>query len=61
MSCLPIDCGTIMSSTAKQTESKIESMIQKAKGSAPCIVMLNHFEVRRLLIVSASVSVEFLL
>ncbi|KOB69766.1 Uncharacterized protein OBRU01_17305, partial [Operophtera brumata] len=44
MSCLPIDCGTIMSSTAKQTESKIESMIQKAKGSAPCIVMLNHFE-----------------
>ncbi|XP_023934717.1 peroxisome assembly factor 2 [Bicyclus anynana] len=42
---LHIDCNSIQNSTAKQTESKISSMIQKAKAAAPSIVLLDNFEV----------------
>ncbi|XP_034834037.1 peroxisomal ATPase PEX6 [Maniola hyperantus] len=42
---LHIDCNGVQNSTAKQTESKISSMIQKAKAAAPAIVLLDNFEV----------------
>lgn len=45
LNCLSIDCNGLQSSTAKQTESKINSTVQKAKAAAPCIVLLDHFEV----------------
>ncbi|XP_026331724.1 peroxisome biogenesis protein 6, partial [Hyposmocoma kahamanoa] len=45
MNCLQIDCNAMQSSTAKQTESKINATIQKAKAAAPVIVLLNNFEV----------------
>ncbi|XP_063367497.1 peroxisomal ATPase PEX6 [Cydia amplana] len=45
LSCLPIDCNSLQSSTAKQTESKINSTVQKAKAAAPCMVLLDNFEV----------------
>lgn len=45
MNCLPIDCNSLQSSTAKQTESKINLTIQKAKAAAPVIVLLDNFEV----------------
>ncbi|XP_049877810.1 uncharacterized protein LOC126375017 [Pectinophora gossypiella] len=45
MNCLQIDCNSLQSSTAKQTESKINSMVQKAKAAAPVIVLLDNFEV----------------
>ncbi|KAJ2953376.1 hypothetical protein O0L34_g966 [Tuta absoluta] len=45
MNCLQIDCNGLQSTTAKQTESKISSMVQKAKGAAPVIVLLDNFEV----------------
>ncbi|KAJ8714091.1 hypothetical protein PYW08_007711 [Mythimna loreyi] len=45
MNSLPIDCNALQSSTAKQTESKINSMVQKAKAAAPVIVVLDNFEV----------------
>ncbi|XP_063831279.1 peroxisomal ATPase PEX6 [Ostrinia nubilalis] len=45
MNCMPVDCNSLQSSTAKQTESKINATIQKAKTSAPVIVLLDNFEV----------------
>lgn len=45
MNCLAIDCNALQSSTAKQTESKINSTVQKAKAAAPVIVVLDNFEV----------------
>ncbi|RVE43915.1 hypothetical protein evm_011426 [Chilo suppressalis] len=45
LNCMPVDCNALQSSTAKQTESKINSTIQKAKASAPVIVSLDNFEV----------------
>lgn len=42
---MPVDCNALQSSTAKQTESKINATIQKAKASAPAIVLLDNFEV----------------
>ncbi|XP_013182873.2 peroxisomal ATPase PEX6 [Amyelois transitella] len=45
MNCLQIDCNALQCSTAKQTESKISSTIQKAKAAAPVIVVLDNFEV----------------
>lgn len=48
LNCLPIDCNALQSSTAKQTESKINSMVQKAKAAAPVIVLLDNFEVTAL-------------
>ncbi|CAG9565548.1 unnamed protein product [Danaus chrysippus] len=39
------DCNSIQNTTAKQTESKISSMIQKAKSAAPIIVLLDNFDV----------------
>ncbi|XP_022817859.1 peroxisome assembly factor 2 [Spodoptera litura] len=45
MNALPIDCNALQSSTAKQTESKINSTVQKAKAAAPIIVVLDNFEV----------------
>ncbi|KAL0819563.1 hypothetical protein ABMA28_007655 [Loxostege sticticalis] len=45
MNCMPVDCNALQSSTAKQTESKINATIQKAKASAPAIVLLDNFEV----------------
>ncbi|KAG6455481.1 hypothetical protein O3G_MSEX009205 [Manduca sexta] len=45
LNCLPIDCNSLQSSTAKQTESKINSMMQKAKAAVPVIVLLDNFEV----------------
>ncbi|XP_047033693.1 peroxisome assembly factor 2 [Helicoverpa zea] len=45
MNLLPIDCNALQSSTAKQTESKINSTVQKAKAAAPVIVVLDNFEV----------------
>lgn len=42
---LPIDCNALQSSTAKQTESKINATIQKAKAAAPVLVLLDNFEV----------------
>ncbi|KAL0819562.1 hypothetical protein ABMA28_007655 [Loxostege sticticalis] len=46
MNCMPVDCNALQSSTAKQTESKINATIQKAKASAPAIVLLDNFEQR---------------
>lgn len=45
MNYLHIDCNALQSSTAKQTESKITSTVQKAKAAAPVIVLLDNFEV----------------
>lgn len=45
MNALPVDCNALQSSTAKQTESKINSTVQKAKAAAPVIVVLDNFEV----------------
>ncbi|GBP85812.1 Peroxisome assembly factor 2 [Eumeta japonica] len=45
LNCLQIDCNALQSSTAKQTESKINNTIQKAKGCSPVIVLLDNFEV----------------
>lgn len=45
LNCLQIDCNSIQNSTAKQTESKINSMIQKAKAAAPAIVLMDSFDV----------------
>ncbi|CAF4868376.1 unnamed protein product [Pieris macdunnoughi] len=45
LSYVQIDCNLLQSSTAKQTESKIYSSIQKAKAAAPAIVLLDNFEV----------------
>ncbi|XP_037876280.1 uncharacterized protein LOC110384950 isoform X1 [Bombyx mori] len=45
INCLSIDCNALQSSTAKQTESKINATIQKAKAAAPVIVLLDNFEV----------------
>ncbi|XP_041969433.1 peroxisome assembly factor 2 [Aricia agestis] len=45
LNCLHIDCNALQSSTAKQTESKINSMFQKAKAAAPAIVTLDSFDV----------------
>ncbi|KAM3960465.1 peroxisomal biogenesis factor 6 [Aphomia sociella] len=45
MNCLQIDCNILQSSTAKQTESKINSTIQKGKAAAPAIILLDNFEV----------------
>ncbi|CAH2094674.1 unnamed protein product [Euphydryas editha] len=45
LNCLQIDCNSIQNSTAKQTESKINSMIQKAKAAAPVIVLMDSFDV----------------
>lgn len=45
LNCLQIDCNAIQSSTAKQTESKINATIQKAKSASPVIVLLDNFEV----------------
>ncbi|XP_047537016.1 peroxisome assembly factor 2 [Vanessa atalanta] len=42
---LQIDCSSLQNSTAKQTESKINSMIQKAKAAAPLIVLMDNFDV----------------
>ncbi|KAL4717910.1 hypothetical protein ACJJTC_001328 [Scirpophaga incertulas] len=42
---IQVDCNTLQSSTAKQTESKINSTIQKAKAASPVIVLLDNFEV----------------
>ncbi|CAH0728500.1 unnamed protein product, partial [Brenthis ino] len=45
LNCLHVDCNTIQNSTAKQTESKINAMIQKAKAAAPVIVLMDNFDV----------------
>ncbi|XP_052756516.1 peroxisomal biogenesis factor 6 [Galleria mellonella] len=45
LNCLQIDCNVLQSSTAKQTESKINSTIQKGKAAAPAIILLDNFEV----------------
>ncbi|CAG9789382.1 unnamed protein product [Diatraea saccharalis] len=45
MNYMPVDCNALQSSTAKQTESKINSTVQKSKTSAPVIVLLDNFEV----------------
>lgn len=45
MNCLPTDCNALQSSTAKQTESKINATVQKAKAAAPAMVLLDNFEV----------------
>ncbi|XP_072929806.1 peroxisomal ATPase PEX6 [Epargyreus clarus] len=45
LNCLQADCNALQSSTAKQTESKINSTIQKAKAASPAIVLLDNFEV----------------
>ncbi|KAH9639293.1 hypothetical protein HF086_014157 [Spodoptera exigua] len=46
MNALPVDCNALQSSTAKQTESKINATVQKAKAAAPVIVVLDNFEQR---------------
>ncbi|XP_050354308.1 peroxisome assembly factor 2 [Nymphalis io] len=43
LNCLQIDCSSLQNSTAKQTESKIDSMIQKTKAAAPVIVLMDNF------------------
>ncbi|XP_045502518.1 peroxisome assembly factor 2 [Colias croceus] len=45
LNCVTIDCNALQSSTAKQTESKIYALIQKAKEAAPAIILLDNFEV----------------
>ncbi|XP_068618960.1 peroxisomal ATPase PEX6 isoform X2 [Battus philenor] len=45
LNCLQADCNSLQSSTAKQTESKINLTIQKAKAAAPTIILLDNFEV----------------
>ncbi|CAB3249279.1 unnamed protein product [Arctia plantaginis] len=45
LNCLPTDCNALQSSTAKQTESKINATVQKAKAAAPALVLLDNFEV----------------
>ncbi|XP_059053175.1 peroxisomal ATPase PEX6 [Achroia grisella] len=45
MNCLQIDCNVLQSSTAKQTESKINATIQKGKAAAPALILLDNFEV----------------
>ncbi|XP_038206779.1 peroxisomal biogenesis factor 6 [Zerene cesonia] len=45
LNCVPIDCNALQSSTAKQTESKIYALIQKAKEAAPTLVLLDNFEI----------------
>ncbi|XP_075982685.1 peroxisomal biogenesis factor 6 [Anticarsia gemmatalis] len=45
LNCLPIDCNALQSSTAKQTESKINATVQKAKAAAPVLLLLDNFEV----------------
>lgn len=42
---MQFDCNSIQNSTAKQTESKISSVIQKAKSAAPVVVLLDNFDV----------------
>lgn len=54
LNCLPIDCNSLQSSTAKQTESKINSAVQKAKAASPVIVLLDNFEVNFVLFVILS-------
>ncbi|XP_050674959.1 peroxisomal biogenesis factor 6 [Leptidea sinapis] len=41
---IQVDCNSLQSSTAKQTESKIYSAIQKTKHSAPALLLLDNFE-----------------
>ncbi|XP_048486153.1 peroxisome assembly factor 2 [Plutella xylostella] len=45
INCLRIDCNALQSSTAKQTESKMSTMIQRAKTAAPVLVLMDNFEV----------------
>ncbi|XP_077284635.1 peroxisomal biogenesis factor 6 [Arctopsyche grandis] len=42
---ISMSCYQIMSSTAKQTEAKLDALIQKAKDVAPVIIYIENFEI----------------
>lgn len=39
-------CRHLMASTSKQSESKLDALLQRAKNVAPVIILLEEFEVR---------------
>lgn len=45
---IPMSCYQLISSTAKQTEAKLDALIQKAKDVSPVLVYLENFDVPRI-------------